>query len=133
MEDIKSECESYGPVKDCKVESSFNAIYVSYEDVEAAQKAHASLSGRFFGGRTVSVDFVCPGVSLDEQLRMKREKGDFEALQKMGKVGNRKPSHSWSWLLEVDDSEVCRWIESVSKETDLKVEDVKAKIESFLV
>lgn len=29
--------------------------------------------------------------------------------KEVGRAGDRKPSHSWSWFLESDDSEVVKW------------------------
>lgn len=43
--------------------------------------------------------------------------------QEFGKLGTRKPDYSWSWFLEVDDSEVMKWANEQGKTFSGKGED----------
>lgn len=63
-EDVKEECEEkYGPVSHIAVErNSPGEIYVKFSRVEDAEKAAKDLNGRFFGGKTVSVEWVVEAV-----------------------------------------------------------------------
>ena len=62
LEDVKEECEKYGPVLDIKVprptmgsrqSAGVGKIFVKFDTVEAARKALQSLAGRKFADRTV--------------------------------------------------------------------------------
>jgi splicing factor U2AF 65 kDa subunit len=64
-EDVKEECEKFGPVLEMKVPRpvagrqlpGVGKIYVKFEDKESAQKALRSLAGRKFADRTVVVTY----------------------------------------------------------------------------
>ena len=56
--DVRAECESRGAVEHCKLERTSGCIYVRFADVKGAVAARQALNGRFFGGQTISVDFV---------------------------------------------------------------------------
>jgi splicing factor U2AF subunit len=62
VEDVKEECEKYGPVLDIKIprpsmgsrqSAGVGKIFVKYDTVESARKALAALAGRKFADRTV--------------------------------------------------------------------------------
>lgn len=62
MEDVKEECEKYGPVLGIKIprptmgsrqSSGVGKIFVKFNNSESAQKALAALAGRKFADRTV--------------------------------------------------------------------------------
>jgi len=38
------------------------------------------------------------------------DKAQRAQLEPLGTIGRCKPSKSWSWFLEVDDSNVSKWI-----------------------
>ena len=58
--DVKSECENYGRVEHIKLERNSGCIYVKYDDISGSMKAREALNGRFFGGQTISVDYITP-------------------------------------------------------------------------
>lgn len=62
--DVKDECaDKYGPVVAIKViKDSQGEIYVQFETVDAASKAHAGLNGRWFGGRLVSASYMSDAI-----------------------------------------------------------------------
>ena len=62
VEDVKEECEKYGPVIDIKIprpsmgsrqSAGVGKIFIKYDGVESARKALQSLAGRKFADRTV--------------------------------------------------------------------------------
>ena len=62
VEDVKEECEKYGPVLEIKVPRPSGAsrqsagvgkIFIKYENADAARKALQALAGRKFADRTV--------------------------------------------------------------------------------
>ena len=66
MEDVREECEKYGPVLDMKVprpsggsrqSAGVGKIYVKYDTPESAGKALRALAGRKFADRTVVTTF----------------------------------------------------------------------------
>lgn len=58
-EDVREECSGkYGPVVHVYVDpSSKGFVYLKFESVDAAVKAHSELSRRWFGGRQIMADF----------------------------------------------------------------------------
>lgn len=60
--DVKAECENFGPVEHCKLERDSGCIYVKFSEITGAINARNSLNGRFFGGQTITVDFITPTV-----------------------------------------------------------------------
>jgi RNA-binding protein 39 len=60
--DVKLECEGHGKVDHIKLEKDSGCIYVKFNDITGAMAAKEALHGRFFGGQTVSVDYITPTV-----------------------------------------------------------------------
>ena len=66
QDDVKEECSSHGAVerviiprsKEGYRSSAEGNVYVAFADVYSAQRASAALTGRKFGDRIVTVDFV---------------------------------------------------------------------------
>lgn len=56
--DVRAECAKFGTVEHCKLERDSGCIYVKFADIGNAVTAKGALDGRFFGGQTISVDFV---------------------------------------------------------------------------
>ena len=58
-EDVRAECaQQYGPVAHLWVDKdSAGFVYVRFVDVGAAEKAHAGLQGRVFGGKKLYVEY----------------------------------------------------------------------------
>ena len=73
IEDVKEECEKYGPVLDLKIprpsggrqNPGVGKIFVKYEQPESARRAQAALAGRKFADRTVVVTFFGEVRALD--------------------------------------------------------------------
>jgi splicing factor U2AF subunit len=58
--DIKEECEKFGPIKSViiprpkdGIPSNVGKVFLEYERVEDCTKAHATLGGRLFAGKSV--------------------------------------------------------------------------------
>jgi splicing factor U2AF subunit len=75
QEDVKEECSGHGMVERVIIprsregyrSSAEGNVYVAFADILSAQRASAALSGRKFGDRIVTVDFVslfCPFLLL---------------------------------------------------------------------
>lgn len=77
VEDVKEECEKYGPVLEIKVprpsggsrqSNGVGKIFIKYDGPDSARKALAALAGRKFADRTVVTTYfseVCvPSFSL---------------------------------------------------------------------
>lgn len=62
--DVKTECEDkYGGVVHISVDpNSLGDIYVKFDGPQGGQNAMRGLNGRFFGGRTISVQPVVDAV-----------------------------------------------------------------------
>jgi len=63
-EDVKSECQTkYGHVTAIKVDKdSRGEIYVQFGNVDSASQAHASLNGRWFGGKLISAAYLSDAI-----------------------------------------------------------------------
>lgn len=62
VEDVKEECEKYGPVLEIKIprpsggsrqSAGVGKIFIKYENADSAKKALQALAGRKFDARTV--------------------------------------------------------------------------------
>jgi RNA-binding protein 39 len=62
-EDVKDESSKYGTITTCLVERRLSGgfVYMSFNSQDAACKAAASLHGRFFAGKLITVSFVDAG------------------------------------------------------------------------
>ena len=47
-----------------KLEKDSGCIYVKFDDIKEAMAARQALNGRFFGGQTISVEYVASQVYL---------------------------------------------------------------------
>lgn len=59
VEDVREECQKFGTVRAVAIPrpkeslTGIGKVFVEFNNVEAAQQAHASLSGRLFAGKSV--------------------------------------------------------------------------------
>lgn len=58
--DVREECAKFGPVKSVTIPrpqdgipANVGKVFVEFESVEASTKAHATLGGRLFAGKSV--------------------------------------------------------------------------------
>lgn len=56
--DVRAECLTWGQIDHIKLERDSGCIYLKYDDIKHAMAAKQALNGRFFGGQTISVEFV---------------------------------------------------------------------------
>ena len=86
VEDVKEECEKYGPVLEIKVprpsggsrqSNGVGKIFIKYDTPESARKALQALAGRKFADRTVVTTYFsevcCPALQLKTLLTLRRK------------------------------------------------------------
>lgn len=64
-EDVKEECEKYGPVLElhiCKTGPRIGQIVVKFQDVNGANGARAALHNRYFNNNRVEVTYIDPAL-----------------------------------------------------------------------
>lgn len=55
---MEAECSGFGRVEHIQLEKTSGCIYLKYADIQFAMAARLALNGRFFGGQTISVEYV---------------------------------------------------------------------------
>lgn len=74
--DVKEECEKLGSVVHCKIDaiSSEGILYVSFNNLESANKAKGVFHGRFFGGKVINAMFITDEDMNDKVLAINTSK-----------------------------------------------------------